>query len=255
MPPANAVSLDEALSLQTEVMEHTLHQTNETPAVTYTLPTSNKAISALNLERDAPRIKNDTALFYVEQAPVQEPPQPQPKQPIISPWTKQRLDQKPVVSSSTNYSNRIGMNMEPDEPAKPASVWSQPEKETIQNYSNSIGMGIVLPFEQQEKKSWKPMAVPEAVPLEEILKEEKLQKQQQKEEESLLKGTGKKGKKGKKDWKPVDLSFKSTPTTNKNAPVVSLASGRKSFKEIQEEQMKEKKQETAQKQQTTSRGR
>ena len=245
MPPENAVSLNEALLLQTEEMEQEVKESTKAPKKIVPLPHSNKEIPTLNLERDAPRIQNDTALFYVEEAPKKVEP-PKPKEPVISPWTKQRLDTKPTINRSIDYSERIGRDIQPEEPV---NVWEKKTRDlSTVNYSATVG--IALPIEE-EKKTWKPVAVQAAVPLEELLREEKQQQkqqqQQQKQAENLL-VPKEKGKKGKREWKPVDLSAKPTPTrigtTTINANSSVLA-GRKSFKEILEEQEQEKKKETS----------
>lgn len=223
-------------------MENDLKKVETTPTHSTPLPHTNKDIPTLSLERDAPRIQNETPLSFVEEAVEEKIEPPKPKAPIISPWTKQRLDQKPVMDVTMNYTDRIGRDIQEE----PESVWKKtaPTKEI--NYATSIGM--LLPIEE-EKKSWKPIVTQEAVPLEELFQEEKLQKQQQRELEKEAQPK-KKGKKGKGEWKPVDLSFKSTP--NPSVTSVSLPSGMKSFKEIQEEQKREQQKENAAKAQVSS---
>lgn len=225
-------------------MESDLKKMETTPTYSAPLPHNNKDIPTLSLERDAPRIHNETPLSFVEEAVEEKVEPPKPKAPIISPWTKQRLDQKPVMDVTMNYTDRIGRDIQEE----PESVWKKTAPTTQLNYATSIG--ILLPIEE-EKKSWKPVVAQEAIPLEELFQEEKLQKQQQKELEKDV-VPKKKGKKGKREWKPVDLSFKSTP--NPSVASATLPSGMKSFKEIQEEQKREQQKENAAKAQTPSRG-
>lgn len=228
--------------LQSEEMEQEVKESTKVPKKSIPLPQSNKDIPTLNLERDAPRIQNDTALFYVEEATPKKVEPVKPKEPVISPWTKQRLDKKPTIDRSIDYSERIGRDIQPDEPV---NVWEKKTRDLSSvNYSATVG--IALPVEE-EKKTWKPVAVQTAVPLEELLREEKQQQQQQKQAENLL-VPKEKGKKGKREWKPVDLSAKpsSSPyATTTSTATANVLAGRKSFKEILEEQEQEKKKTTS----------
>ena len=227
--------------LQSEEMEQEVKESSKVPKKTISLPQSNKEIPTLNLERDAPRIQNDTALFYVEEEIPKKVEPVKPKEPIISPWTKQRLDKKPTIDRSIDYSERIGKDIQPKEPV---NVWEKKTQNLLSvNYSATVG--IALPVEE-EKKTWKPVAIQTAVPLEELLREEKQQQQQQKQAENLL-VPKEKGKKGKREWKPVDLSAKPTSPYTTTTPTVSsnILAGRKSFKEILEEQEQEKKKTTS----------
>ena len=117
-------------------MQNSIHQEVQPISQSHSsLPSSHKAISALNLERDAPRIANDISMFTINPTPSEssnemltEPPKvSQPKKPIISPWTKKRLDEKPVMDEVTmSYSDRVGAglkNMESDE-VEQVNVWT-----------------------------------------------------------------------------------------------------------------------------------
>ena len=220
--PAGAISLEAALSLQEKDQDRSevVEQPSATP-----LPQDARKVPAL-APQDAARVQT-VVEPEPEPEPVRAPEPPAPKAPVISPWTKQRLDSKPTAPSS-GFSSRIGCAVEPEAP-KP--VWK--ETQPASGYVNRIGAALM---EKEEKKTWKAIEPTNAVPLEEILKQSQtLAAEHAKRQESEVK----KSKKDRKTvWKPVDLS--EGVATRPVRPVQTVPKC-KSIKEIQKEELAKKK--------------
>ena len=139
--PAGAISLEAALSLQEKDQDRSevVEQPSATP-----LPQDARKVPAL-APQDAARTQT-VVEPEPEPEPVRAPEPPAPKAPVISPWTKQRLDSKPTAPSS-GFSSRIGCAVEPEAP-KP--VWK--ETQPASGYVNRIGAALM---EKEEKKTWK----------------------------------------------------------------------------------------------------
>ena len=106
IPPiqaVDAVSLSTVLSLQQQTAEEELEKETHKDETPYHPPASNQ-IPALTLERDARKI----TIPSLEAAPVPAPSAPvsQPPKPVISPWTRQRLDQ--VAFSPVDLASKMG---------------------------------------------------------------------------------------------------------------------------------------------------
>lgn len=220
--PAGAISLEAALSLQEKDQDRS--EAVEPPSAT-PLPQDARKVPAL-APQDAARVQT-VVEPEPEPEPVRAPEPPAPKAPVISPWTKQRLDSKPTAPSS-GFSSRIGCAVEPEAP-KP--VWK--ETQPASGYVNRIGAALM---EKEEKKTWKAIEPTNAVPLEEILKQSQtLAAEHAKRQESEVK----KSKKDRKTvWKPVDLS--EGVATRPVRPVQTVPKC-KSIKEIQKEELAKKK--------------
>lgn len=220
--PAGAISLEAALSLQEK--DQSQSEVVEQPSAT-SLPQDARKVPAL-APQDAARVQT-VVEPEPEPEPVRAPEPPAPKAPVISPWTKQRLDSKPTAPSS-GFSSRIGCAVEPEAP-KP--VWK--ETQPASGYVNRIGAALM---EKEEKKTWKAIEPTNAVPLEEILKQSQtLAAEHAKRQESEVK----KSKKDRKTvWKPVDLS--EGVATRPVRPVQTVPKC-KSIKEIQKEELAKKK--------------
>lgn len=218
--PAGAISLEAALSLQEKDQDRS--EAVEPPSAT-PLPQDARKVPAL-APQDAARVQT---VVEPEPEPVRAPEPPAPKAPVISPWTKQRLDSKPTAPSS-GFSSRIGCAVEPEAP-KP--VWK--ETQPASGYVNRIGAALM---EKEEKKTWKAIEPTNAVPLEEILKQSQtLAAEHAKRQENEVK----KSKKDRKTvWKPVDLS--EGVATRPVRPVQTVPKC-KSIKEIQKEELAKKK--------------
>lgn len=252
-PPAGAISLEAALSLQEQSIE--AEETEDSAVVaTPVAPISSKipALSSQDATRvtptPQPSVEHPTQPS-VEPEPVVEPPKP--KAPAISPWTKKQLGSKPAVPAS-DYLTRIGSAVEPTAPRRAPVATT--------GYVNRIGIALEAQ-EAEPKRVWRVMPAMKAVPLEELLKqsqtltmeherrseEEKEKKSEEKkekksEEEKEKKSEEKKEKKSegekkkKKEWKPVNLA---SPAVTRARPAAA-APKCKSIKEIQEEELEKK---------------
>ena len=243
-PPAGAISLEAALSLQEQSIE--AEETEDSAVVaTPVAPISSKipALSSQDATRvtptPQPSVEHPTQPS-VEPEPVVEPPKP--KAPAISPWTKKQLGSKPAVPAS-DYLTRIGSAVEPTAPRRAPVATT--------GYVNRIGIALEAQ-EAEPKKTWRVMPATKAVPLEELLKqsqtltmeherrieEEKEKKSEEKKEkkteEREKKSEGEKKK--KKEWKPVNLA---SPAVTRTRPAAA-APKCKSIKEIQEEELEKK---------------
>ena len=251
-PPAGAISLEAALSLQEQSIE--AEETEDSAVVaTPVAPISSKipALSSQDATRvtptPQPSVEHPTQPS-VEPEPVVEPPKP--KAPAISPWTKKQLGSKPAVPAS-DYLTRIGSAVEPTAPRRAPVATT--------GYVNRIGIALEAQ-EAEPKKTWRVMPATKAVPLEELLKqsqtltmeherrseekkekksEEKKEKKSEEEKEKKTEKREKKSegeKKKKKEWKPVNLA---SPAVTRARPAAA-APKCKSIKEIQEEELEKK---------------
>ena len=251
-PPAGAISLEAALSLQEQSIE--AEETEDSAVVaTPVAPISSKipALSSQDATRvtptPQPSVEHPTQPS-VEPEPVVEPPKP--KAPAISPWTKKQLGSKPAVPAS-DYLTRIGSAVEPTAPRRAPVATT--------GYVNRIGIALEAQ-EAEPKKTWRVMPATKAVPLEELLKqsqtltmeherrseeekekksEEKKEKKNEEEKEKKTEEREKKSegeKKKKKEWKPVNLA---SPAVTRARPAAA-APKCKSIKEIQEEELEKK---------------
>lgn len=251
-PPAGAISLEAALSLQEQSIE--AEETEDSAVVaTPVAPISSKipALSSQDATRvtptPQPSVEHPTQPS-VEPEPVVEPPKP--KAPAISPWTKKQLGSKPAVPAS-DYLTRIGSAVEPTAPRRAPVATT--------GYVNRIGIALEAQ-EAEPKKTWRVMPATKAVPLEELLKqsqtltmeherrseekkekksEEKKEKKSEEEKEKKTEEREKKSegeKKKKKEWKPVNLA---SPAVTRARPAAA-APKCKSIKEIQEEELEKK---------------
>ena len=224
--PTGAISLEAALSLQEKDQER--NEVVEQPLAT-SLPQDVRKVPAL-APQDATRVQT-VAEPEPEVEPARAPEPPAPKTPVISPWTKQRLDSKPVAPAS-GFSSRIGCAVEPE---ASKAVWK--EAQPASGYVNRIGAALM---EKEEKKTWKAIEPANAVPLEEILKQSQtLATEHAKRQENEVK----KSKKDRKTvWKQVDLS--EGVATRPVRPVQTVPKC-KSIKEIQKEELAKKKEKEA----------
>lgn len=251
-PPAGAISLEAALSLQEQSIE--AEETEDSAVVaTPVAPISSKipALSSQDATRvtptPQPSVEHPTQPS-VEPEPVVEPPKP--KAPAISPWTKKQLGSKPAVPAS-DYLTRIGSAVEPTAPRRAPVATT--------GYVNRIGIALEAQ-EAEPKKTWRVMPAMKAVPLEELLKqsqtltmeherrseeekekksEEKKEKKNEEEKEKKTEEREKKSegeKKKKKEWKPVNLA---SPAVTRARPAAAAPKCR-SIKEIQEEELEKK---------------
>lgn len=251
-PPAGAISLEAALSLQEQSIE--AEETEDSAVVaTPVAPISSKipALSSQDATRvtptPQPSVEHPTQPS-VEPEPVVEPPKP--KAPAISPWTKKQLGSKPAVPAS-DYLTRIGSAVEPTAPRRAPVATT--------GYVNRIGIALEAQ-EAEPKRVWRVMPAMKAVPLEELLKqsqtltmeherwseeekekksEEKKEKKSEEKKEKKSEGEKKKSeeeKKKKKEWKPVNLA---SPAVTRARPAAA-APKCKSIKEIQEEELEKK---------------
>lgn len=258
-PPAGAISLEAALSLQEQSIE--AEETEDSAVVaTPVAPISSKipALSSQDATRvtptPQPSVEHPTQPS-VEPEPVVEPPKP--KAPAISPWTKKQLGSKPAVPAS-DYLTRIGSAVEPTAPRRAPVATT--------GYVNRIGIALEAQ-EAEPKKTWRVMPATKAVPLEELLKqsqtltmeherrseeekekkseekkekksEEEKEKKSEREKEKKTEEKEKKseGEKKKKEWKPVNLA---SPAVTRARPAAA-APKCKSIKEIQEEELEKK---------------
>lgn len=235
-PPAGAISLEAALSLQEQSIE--AEETEDSAVVaTPVAPISSKipALSSQDATRvtptPQPSVEHPTQPS-VEPEPVVEPPKP--KAPAISPWTKKQLGSKPAVPAS-DYLTRIGSAVEPTAPRRAPVATT--------GYVNRIGIALEAQ-EAEPKKVWRVMPATKAVPLEELLKQSQTltmeherrseEKKEKKTEEREKKSEGEKKK--KKEWKPVNLA---SPAVTRARPAAA-APKCKSIKEIQEEELEKK---------------
>ena len=235
-PPAGAISLEAALSLQEQSIE--AEETEDSAVVaTPVAPISSKipALSSQDATRvtptPQPSVEHPTQPS-VEPEPVVEPPKP--KAPAISPWTKKQLGSKPAVPAS-DYLTRIGSAVEPTAPRRAPVATT--------GYVNRIGIALEAQ-EAEPKKVWRLMPATKAVPLEELLKQSQTltmeherrseEKKEKKTEEREKKSEGEKKK--KKEWKPVNLA---SPAVTRARPAAA-APKCKSIKEIQEEELEKK---------------
>lgn len=242
-PPAGAISLEAALSLQEQSIE--AEETEDSAVVaTPVAPISSKipALSSQDATRVTPTPQPSVELSTqpsVEPEPVVEPPKP--KAPAISPWTKKQLGSKPAVPAS-DYLTRIGSAVEPTAPRRAPVATT--------GYVNRIGIALEAQ-EAEPKRVWRVMPATKAVPLEELLKqsqtltmeherrseeerEKKSEEREKKSEEREKKSEGEKKK--KKEWKPVNLA---SPAVTRARPATA-APKCKSIKEIQEEELEKK---------------
>lgn len=239
-PPAGAISLEAALSLQEQSIE--AEETEDSAVVpTPVAPISSKipALSSQDATRvtptPQPSVEHPTQPS-VEPEPVVEPPKP--KAPAISPWTKKQLGSKPAVPAS-DYLTRIGSAVEPTAPRRAPVATT--------GYVNRIGIALEAQ-EAEPKKTWRVMPEMKAVPLEELLKQSQTltmeherrseeEKEKKSEEEKEKKSEEREGeKKKKKEWKPVNLA---SPAVTRARPAAA-APKCKSIKEIQEEELEKK---------------
>ena len=242
-PPAGAISLEAALSLQEQSIE--AEETEDSAVVaTPVAPISSKipALSSQDATRvtptPQPSVEHPTQPS-VEPEPVVEPPKP--KAPAISPWTKKQLGSKPAVPAS-DYLTRIGSAVEPTAPRRAPVATT--------GYVNRIGIALEAQ-EAEPKKAWRVMPAMKAVPLEELLKqsqtltmehERRIEEEKEKKSEEKKKSEGEKEKKSegekkkKKEWKPVNLA---SPAVTHARPAAA-APKCKSIKEIQEEELEKK---------------
>ena len=236
-PPAGAISLEAALSLQEQSIE--AEETEDSAVVaTPAAPISSKipALSSQDATRvtptPQPSVEHPTQPS-VEPEPVVEPPKP--KAPAISPWTKKQLGSKPAVPAS-DYLTRIGSAVEPTAPRRAPVATT--------GYVNRIGIALEAQ-EAEPKRVWRVMPAMKAVPLEELLKQSQtlaMEHERRSEEEKEKKTEGEKKeeregeKKKKKEWKPVNLA---SPAVTRARPAAA-APKCKSIKEIQEEELEKK---------------
>ena len=251
-PPAGAISLEAALSLQEQSIE--AEETEDSAVVaTPVAPISSKipALSSQDATRvtptPQPSVEHPTQPS-VEPEPVVEPPKP--KAPAISPWTKKQLGSKPAVPAS-DYLTRIGSAVEPTAPRRAPVATT--------GYVNRIGIALEAQ-EAEPKRVWRVMPAMKAVPLEELLKqsqtltmehERRSEEKKEKKSEEKKKTEGEKKekkseeekekseereKKKKKEWKPVNLA---SPAVTRARPAAA-APKCKSIKEIQEEELEKK---------------
>ena len=241
-PPAGAISLEAALSLQEQSIE--AEETEDSAVVpTPVAPISSKipALSSQDATRvtptPQPSVEHPTQPS-VEPEPVVEPPKP--KAPAISPWTKKQLGSKPAVPAS-DYLTRIGSAVEPTAPRRAPVATT--------GYVNRIGIALEAQ-EAEPKRVWRVMPATKAVPLEELLKQsqtltmehERRSEEKEKKSEEKKKTEGEKKeeregeKKKKKEWKPVNLA---SPAVTRARPAAA-APKCKSIKEIQEEELEKK---------------
>ena len=235
-PPAGAISLEAALSLQEQSIE--AEETEDSAVVaTPVAPISSKipALSSQDATRvtptPQPSVEHPTQPS-VEPEPVVEPPKP--KAPAISPWTKKQLGSKPAVPAS-DYLTRIGSAVEPTAPRRAPVATT--------GYVNRIGIALEAQ-EAEPKRTWRVMPATKAVPLEELLKQSQTltmeherrseEEKEKKSEEREKKSEGEKKK--KKEWKPVNLA---SPAVTRARPAAA-APKCKSIKEIQEEELEKK---------------
>lgn len=227
-PPAGAISLEAALSLQEQSIE--AEETEDSAVVaTPVAPISSKipALSSQDATRVTPTPQPSVELSTqpsVEPEPVVEPPKP--KAPAISPWTKKQLGSKPAVPAS-DYLTRIGSAVEPTAPRRAPVATT--------GYVNRIGIALEAQ-EAEPKKTWRVMPATKAVPLEELLKQSQtltMEHERRSEEEKEKKSEG---EKKKKEWKPVNLA---SPAVTRARPAAA-APKCKSIKEIQEEELEKK---------------
>ena len=277
-PPAGAISLEAALSLQEQSIE--AEETEDSAVVaTPVAPISSKipALSSQDATRVTPISSKIPALSSqdatrvtptpqpsvehptqpsVEPEPVVEPPKS--KTPAISPWTKKQLGSKPAVPAS-DYLTRIGSAVEPTAPRRAPVATT--------GYVNRIGIALEAQ-EAEPKRVWRVMPAMKAVPLEELLKqsqtltmeherrseEEKEKKSEEnkvmkseeemevKEEEEKEKKTEEREKKSegeKKKKKEWKPVNLASPAVMRARPAAA-APKCKSIKEIQEEELEKK---------------
>ena len=122
LPPiqaVDAVSLSTVLSLQQQTTEEELEKETHKDETPYHPPASNQ-IPALTLERDARKI----TIPSLEPAPAPTPSTPvsQPPKPLISPWTRQRLDQ--VALSPVDLASKMGWTIN----EHPKTAWETQQK-------------------------------------------------------------------------------------------------------------------------------
>lgn len=234
-PPAGAISLEAALSLQEQSIE--AEETEDSAVVpTPVAPISSKipALSSQDATRVTPTPQPSVEHPMqpsVEPEPVVEPPKP--KAPAISPWTKKQLGSKPAMPAS-DYLTRIGSAVEPTAPRRAPVATT--------GYVNRIGIALEAQ-EAEPKRVWRVMPATKAVPLEELLKqsqtltmEHERRSEEEKEKKSEEKKKSEGEKKKKKEWKPVNLA---SPAVTRARPAAA-APKCKSIKEIQEEELEKK---------------
>ena len=239
LPVKNAMDLSAALSLQQEIERQAEQQeTVPEPVSRSRQPT---VIPSLKLARDARRSQQPVAPTP-SMAPATEAPVAQSK-PLVSPWTRQPLDSPGPAPSSLDYASKIGRGMKPETPSAPIPV------PTSYEYSNRVGISLVPEPAQPKKSVWGATAVADAVPLNQILREQR-EASGVKAPASVVAPSGAakekaataekekttpeklSGKKGKSQWTRVDLR---SPALHMR-PTAATAPKGKSFQAIMEEQ-------------------
>lgn len=230
IPPKDAVSISTVLSLQQQTTEEELAK--ETKTETPYHPSTTNQIPALTLERDARKITLPVSESASESSagPVSVPaptPSSKPSKPIISPWTRQRLDQGAL--SPVDLATKMGWTIKEN----PHTTYESQQKPSS-SYSDRIGT-MVSTDEAKKDIVWNIPSTPAAVPLEQILREQQAEKKTvpvPKQSVATPTPAPAPPKKGKgTQWTRVVLSQQTSMRL-----VTHPAPSGKSFQEIMEEQ-------------------
>ena len=238
LPVKGAMDLSAALSLQQEIERQAEQQEAAPEPISRSRQPA--VIPSLKLARDARRSQQPVAPTP-SVAPSTESPITQSK-PLVSPWTRQPLDSPGPAPSSLDYASKIGRGMKPEAPSVPVATPASAE------YSNRIGISLIPEPAQPKKSVWGATAVAGAVPLNQILREQReasgvkapvspvvpssgaLEKEKVVSEKAPTEKPS--GKKGKSQWTRVDLR---SPALHMRPTAATTPKG-KSFQEIMEEQ-------------------
>lgn len=248
LPVKNAMDLSAALSLQQEIER----QAEQREAAPEPAPRSRQptVIPSLKLARDARRSQQPVAPTPSVAPSVESPAAP--NKPLVSPWTRQPLDSPGPAPSSLDYASKIGRRMKPETSAVPVATPASVE------YSNRVGISLIPEPAQPKKSVWGATAVAGAVPLNQILREQReasgvksapspvaaspVAPEKEKEKEKPA------GKKGKSQWTRVDLR---SPALHMRPAAAATPKG-KSFQAIMEEQKLEQDRKNEQKPKASS---